>query len=223
MRRYDVRAALAEDYTRARVRTWLVCELAGRRRIGRLFLWQKQGAAIVEKELDEEYWTMLGSFIEAFSQTESGLFLYIHHHSEISLEMARLITRSMKTSAMITFIRDLSRIKPLPSWSSDLDPVLKQMSEIDAIRNSVVHNVSFVTTDEERVSTNKLRRLPWKEERIYRVSPDLLFDLTRDAYKVDAHFISVIYGTPRPLKERKPHMPLLTEEWLYKPRANPLT
>ena len=166
---------------------------------------------------------MLGSFIEAFSHAESGLFLYLQHHSEISLEMARLITRSMKTSAMITFIRDLWRIKPLPSWSSDLDPVLKQMSEIDAIRNSVVHNVSFVTTDEERVSTNKLRRLPWKEERIYRVSPDLLFDLTRDAYKVDAHFISVIYGTPRPLKERKPHMPLLTEEWLYKPRANPLT
>lgn len=103
-----------------------------------------------------------------------------------------------------------------------MDAVLSQFMAINSLRNSVIHNRSFVTIDGDRISSNHARRKPAHEER---VSPELLNDLAADLNKISYHITSALINPGQPLRIRIAEAwgdSPLSDAWRYKPHANPL-
>lgn len=169
---------------------------------------------------DEQYWLALGEFIEAFSDTEADLFMYVCRITEWSLDIARAAADSWRIEALVQFIRRIWKVRPLAEQTAEMEAVLKQLMNINSLRNSVIHNRSFVSIDGHRISSNKLRRQKATETH---VSPALLHEAADDLIKISGHLITAVISPDLSLEMRAESMPILDNEWRYKPNAHPLS
>lgn len=168
-----------------------------------------------ESHTDHEYWRALGEFIEAFALAEDSLFQYVCRITEWPMDIARVAAAGWHTEAMVQFVRKMWKLRPLPANTSELVSVLEVFMDINALRNSVIHNRSYMAIDGTRVSTNKLRRRPASE---LAVSPRTLADATADLNKIDAHLLSALINPTLTFQRRAESWEVLGTAWLYKRR-----
>jgi len=158
--------------------------------------------------------------VEAFAVAELSLFRYMAHISEMSEPVARIVGKSWHVSNMIEFVRHVWKVTPLPPQSEELADVLSHFAEINALRNSVIHHISMVTPEGERISSNVDRSMPSKAVQAHRVSSQMLLGVTLDVLKVSKHLISVVIKPSASLAERADSVPALNNAWKYKASAH---
>lgn len=169
---------------------------------------------------DDEYWRSLGQFVEAFAVAELSLFRYMAHIAEMPEPIARIVAKSWHVGNMIEFVRHVWKVTPLPAQSDELTGVLNHFGEINALRNSVIHYISMVTPEGERISSNVDRSMPSKTAQEHRVSAQMLLGVTLDVLQVSMHLISVVMHPSASLAERADSVPALKEAWRYKSSSN---
>lgn len=178
---------------------------------------------------DPKYWEALGQFVEAFAVAELALFQYMQTVSGMSEHVARIVARSWHTNQISEFIRACWLVTPLAPWCSELKDTLDHLGTIGNLRNAVIHSISYVTPQGERISSNVDRVMPTKTIEARRVSPDLLNDARDDSILVSMRLVNVILHHGLPLAEREALMwkntkttpePLLTRAWRYKHPPN---
>jgi len=175
-------------------------------------------AVEVSLEKDPVYWQALGEFIEAFASAEIMLFSYFVNHAGIPFSIAKAFWPDIRAVRIIELIGAVWKEKPPDAdIRQKLEVVFCKFKKINEIRNSMVHNVSFVTDDKGRVSSNISRRLYINE---YRVSPDKIRDMISDLEKIKAHLTYAVIVTAEPWTNRDDlarEAPALAASWRYEP------
>jgi hypothetical protein len=149
---------------------------------------------------DPAYWQALGEFIEAFASAELLLFNYLVMHAAIPHSTARVLLPEIRADRIVDCIRAVWNVRtPDVHIRQELDVALAQVKEINKRRNSMVHNVSLVTSDKGRISSNITRAFTHKCPKEYRVAPDIIRDMIADLEKISAHVVYalIIIAEPR--------------------------
>jgi hypothetical protein len=160
---------------------------------------------------DPAYWQALGEFTERFATAETMLFTYFAASAGLNSKIARTLFPRSRVEQLINFVQDIWKIAPqADDIIQRVDDALKQFKLISQMRNNMIHNASFVTSDKGRVSSNLLRALPVRE---FRVSPEILIDMTKDLQKIAFY---IVYALSSLLDVKLPEeFPAPTAEWLF--------
>jgi hypothetical protein len=170
---------------------------------------------------DPAYWQELGEFIEAFASAETLLFNYLAMCAGLTHNTARALLSGIHADQVIDFIRRVWAVRPPDvDIQQKVDDALIQFKVIGAARNSMVHYVSFVTSDKGRISSNITRAVTVERTREFRVSPNIMREMIIDLAKISEHILYAINisGDPRISREDlMRQMPALAASWQYKP------
>jgi hypothetical protein len=171
----------------------------------------------------------LGEFIETFASAETMLFNCLILCANLNHATARVLFSGIHVNQIVDMIRKVWEvITPHPDVQKKLDDpadgpetlsALSQFTVINKKRNSMVHYVSFLTSDQGRVSSNITRAATKKRLREFRVSPDILKDMSTDLEKISDHLqyaISVIADPGASRDELAHGLPALAASWRYK-------
>lgn len=165
---------------------------------------------------DPDYFRALGKFVEAFSIAETLLFIHFVLLAEIDPKVARAVFAGIRCEVMIANIRHIWTVRP-PSIEvvKELDPVLKQLKKISNVRNSVVHHM-VLSTDEGLFSSNYMRALTPEHIVAYRVSSELLGNMSKDLKKIGLHLSACTFAPSSAVGVRQMWQLVLERAWLYK-------
>jgi hypothetical protein len=170
---------------------------------------------------DPAYWLALGEFVEAFAYVELLLFIYLSHLSGMPSKSARALLSGRHADQFIKDIRRFWQINPPTARLGDkLDAALTHLTLINAIRSSVVHNVSHFVPGTLRISSNMNRALTEKHTKRYRISSYILKDMSIDMRGISQLlFLATLVQQEPELGDALMEMawPSLSDAWLYKP------
>jgi hypothetical protein len=171
---------------------------------------------------DPAYWQALGEFIEAFASAETMLFTYLAVCANIPNSTAKALLSGIHADQIVSLIRRVWEIRPQTSGTTKrLERAFAQLTEINKIRNNVVHYASFVTSDKGRVSSNVTRALTRDRRRLkeFRVSSDILGDMTVDLETISQNLTYALTAIIDPggisPETAQRELPALDAAWRY--------
>lgn len=167
---------------------------------------------------DPAYWQALGEFIELFASAEHVLFNYLSLYVNIHPQLAKALFSGFHVDQMISLIRRVWIVTPPDDMRDKLDDALSQFKAINDVRNSMVHNVSYVTSDKGRLSSNT-RAMTVEHVKEFRVEPDILKDIIADTEKIRDHLIYTVMIIADPRNSPNQligDFPTLPASWRYK-------
>jgi hypothetical protein len=176
---------------------------------------------------DPEYLQALGGFVESFAITESMMFWTIKIYTALPLRLMNALHSGTRIQEGISFIRRINMAKkpkrPIPT---DLDAALVHLKAITDKRNDIIHFGSELNQFGERLVSNKARALTAEAVRSYRVSSQMLIDMTVDLDKIRwtmlAHALIAISESAKDrAKTRGLLRSLEPRTWQYKPEQPP--
>jgi len=134
--------------------------------------------------IDEKaYYEALGRFISEFSEAENHIVNMHRLIAGVSLEKARAIFSGLRAEEASKQIKRMLEISD-PSSVTEFEWVFKQLTDINEIRNSLVH---YGTRFSPEPKTTNAARATNKNVKEFPVSLEILAELTADIKKIGAH------------------------------------
>ena len=179
----------------------------------------------VSSEKDPAYWQALGELIEAFASAETLLFNYLAMCAGITHHIARTLLSGQHAEQIIGLIRRVWVVRPPDADVHEkMDDALCQFAKISNARNSIVHHVSFVTSEKGRVSSNITRAFTANRAHEFRGSPNNMTDMIADLEKISTHILyaqNIISDPQLSCDDLKRDLPALAASWRYIPPEDP--
>jgi hypothetical protein len=168
----------------------------------------------------DAYYKALGRFVHTFAKVEFAVFLVLRYYAGMQLDAARaLLTgiRADQTKGMLQRLREVKLID-VAAWE-DAERVLKQLSEINKLRNDLLHDTTILGENGRGVVTNAAKALHEGRFEQHLVSPEILDGATFDLRKIITHLNVKHMGKP---EYGDPKVDaLLRAPWRYKPQSSP--
>jgi hypothetical protein len=168
----------------------------------------------------DAYYKALGRFVHTFAKVEFTVFLVLRHYAEMSLSAARVLLAGIRADQTQTRLKRVQEVGLIDygTWE-DVDRVLKQFSEINKLRNDLLHDTTVLSETGRGVVTNAARA--HREGRFEQslVSPEILDEATFDLRQIITHLNvkhmgKPDYGDPKVTA-------LLRAPWRYKRQSLP--
>jgi hypothetical protein len=144
----------------------------------------------VDLRADPPYFEALGRFCHEFSTLEAVMFNTLAFYAKVPNQMARAVFSGERVRAAMGKIKRIIQIQyPGEDNKKDLEYVFRQLEAINALRDEILHQGSFVTDDKDRITSNIVRNL--KQERLVERSASIetLNAATADLKKISTHLI----------------------------------
>ena len=162
-------------------------------------------------EDDPTYWQALGKFIEKFASAETALFVLLLSYTKTDNIIGKIVFSGLRAKQAMTHVQRILTVAAVnKERAAELKYVFEQFSAISTARNSIVHYVSFVTSDLGRVASNITRAPTPDLVKEMRISPEILETMSTDLEKI-AHHLALHAVLPNAsLDERAAAVPALS-------------
>jgi hypothetical protein len=172
---------------------------------------------VVRLNVTQRYSTVLGLYVQAFAALENQLFLFLARSAGLQLPMARAILSGSSADAQIGLLYRIWTVyPPIPEIHAEMEDFVGHLSALLKVRNSLLHNLSFTTSDKGHVSSNWVKALTQEREREHPVTWQILLQMGDDIAKIIDHMRSLIVMPTASLAERAKKWPTLADAWQYK-------
>jgi hypothetical protein len=168
------------------------------------------------KERLRAYRLALGEFVEQFARVEMFMHFVLRWHTKTKTAVARAVFSGVRTAEISNRLRRLFEVGFIETaeWVQ-LEPVLKQLGEINDARNKILHYGAESVAEGRGVVTTALMALTEAKIETFPISPVILADMTQDLRKISIHLVARHVGRPA-LRGKHPEMDaILQAGWRY--------
>ncbi len=161
----------------------------------------------------KEYWSELGAFMHAFSNTETQLIGLLRHVSGVKPIVAGLLfsgTRQDQARDMINKILDATN---RVAKKKRLEYCFAQLATISTIRNNIIHWGAIPQLNNELLISNALLFPTDNRLKEFIITPTDLRNMKLDLIRISS-MIMLETGTRKP---SGPFVQWLSEPWFYRP------
>lgn len=167
---------------------------------------------------DETYFDALGRFVDMFAKAETAIQFVFWHYAKINHDVARALLTGVRSDDVLNRLNRLRQVGQMSDKTfNELKPLLEQYSQINSVRNGILHYGAQAAEDGSRFVSDAFKALTPIDAKVFPISTSLLTDMTYDLRKIAVHLHTGHMGRPSLLAKHEWINELLCKPWRYKP------